>query len=362
MQYTSKDFLSEMAHYFGLESKLIAQQLESSTNDYQFIEEVAELHENDPYIRNMLSINDLVRIERDTTYKIHKGYPSPRSLYPLKMFISLGNHQFVTKDDSQEKYRYYYNPKINTEKGDILIEFTNKYPSYYMNIKKSLLILETGHFIYNIAATAKLLGSEYKLSNITHNIHLRLIKQTSIDVENDQLTKFRLKCKMRNSGPFLYPITNVNPKIISKAYSFKDELDHEFNHLEQLFDMHDFRNQLQIIPYINQGNGIFKPPTDEKGPNINYVKLNKTHPYINFKGVSFFVVFLINHEVFHLENATQYILSLGYLCQLISLNHVSQFQYCRPIKSYDIELLESLMELDTSKYTPYYCLISGTVE
>ncbi|MDP5272681.1 hypothetical protein [Chengkuizengella axinellae] len=362
MQYTSKDFLGEMAHYFGLESKLIAQQLNIRTDNYQLYNEAAELDEDELYTKNMLSVNDLVRIESDTTYKIHKGYPSPRSIYPLKMFISLGNHQFVSKDDTQERYMYYYNSNINAETGDILIEFTNKYPSYYMNIKKSLLILEMGHFLFNITKTAELLGSKYKLIDINHHIHLRRIKKPSNQVEYKKLLNFKMKCKYRNSGPFLYPITNVNPKIIHKSYSFKDETNDHFNHLEQLINIDDIRNQVKIIPYINRGNGIFESPSNEEGPRIHYMKLNKTHPYINFIGVSFFVVFLINHNVFQSEKATQYILSLGYLSQMISLNHSSESQYCRPIKSYDIELLESLLSLDTSQFTPYYCLISGTVE
>ncbi|MGM7680626.1 hypothetical protein ACSVDA_00600 [Cytobacillus sp. Hm23] len=359
MNYTAKDYLSEMAHYCGLEDKRIEQNIISRTDEYHRNKQWSE-EEIDQFLKAMLRMNDFVRVEMNTTYKLHKGYPSPRSIYPLQLFISIGNGQFVMKDDCEEKYECFHNPQFKANKGDIIIEFIDKYPNNYKNIKKTLLILEAGHLLYNILTIAKLFNRKYKLNQIDNRIQLQFLESNELNIDVEKIEQFNNACKERNSGPFLFPITTVNPYLLENPFSMKADIDDALSNLEHFFSMNQLKEQIEVVYYYNQGNGQFSSLSSD-GPKINYVELNEIYPYINFFGATSFVIFLIKNDAFKLPNAINYLLTLGYLNQLIAVNQASKYQYSRPIKSYDMEALEKLAQIDMSIYTPYYCLISGIV-
>jgi hypothetical protein len=56
------------------------------------------------FIRDILQLNDVIRVEKNSYFKIHKSYPSPRSLYPIKILVSIGSSFYVTKNDIQDVY------------------------------------------------------------------------------------------------------------------------------------------------------------------------------------------------------------------------------------------------------------------
>jgi len=112
------------------------------------------------FIRDILQLNDVIRVEKNSYFKIHKSYPSPRSLYPIKILVSIGSSFYVTKNDIQDVYELYSCENLNVPSGDIVLEFNDKYLEDYKSIKKSLLLLEMGHLLFNLLYIIKVYGKK----------------------------------------------------------------------------------------------------------------------------------------------------------------------------------------------------------
>ncbi|WP_066265347.1 hypothetical protein [Heyndrickxia acidicola] len=354
MIYNIADFLGEIAS--NNEILTITQTLESGLDKYKFLRiENGSKHIDNSYAE-LLKLNDFIRIETPGPYKLHKGYPSPRSLYPIEMFICVNENQFVLKDNYKDQYKYYSNISIKAEQGDILLEFNNKYPEHYNHIKKTLLILECGHFLYNINKVGLMLGYKYEVITIDkYRIHLKSQKVETDINKTKKITEFSRRSYLRNSGHYRHPLTplNNNTKVVLNNY------EKDFHDIERLFKNNDISEKIQIQTYLNRGNGEFLEVGSKQNNYINYRNLNMIYPYINFKGVNTFSFLLIKNRTFTTENATKYLLSLGYIAQSICMYHADYHVFCRPIKSFSFFEVEKLLKIDKDNYTPFYFLINA---
>lgn len=356
MQYTQKDFLAEMTHYYGKSTR--QQQLPHTVKPTLLSHTLEEpmIGEKQKYL---LRLNEICRVEKDTPYKVHKGYPSPRSLYPIKLFIALGEGRILSNHAICGGYEYYHYPEAPLKKGDLLLLYTDIYPEYYQYIKKTLLILETGHFLYNIFQVASLLDLRYVLRTEKERVILELQNESLDQVMNVPLIEaFLQRCKIRNSGPYRHLITVTKSPIMENITEFDQLLEQKLSELSDHFAFPLHPCQIRVITLFNDGGGNFYSSHSDL-QDIEYQRLNMIYPHINFYGVRFFTVFLLANEVFTSDQAVLYLLSLGYLAQAVSIKYANREHYCRPIKSYHLDRIETLMGVDSEAYTVFYCLISG---
>lgn len=357
MKYTVRDFLGEISANYGVEA--MEQELHSNLNGYQPVYEAPlELSPGIKRLLPFLDLNDYVRVDKDTYYKVHKGYPSPRSLYPVKLFLSLGDQSFVSKHDLEQKWEFFRNPDLCIPAGDLLLEFDEKYPAYYMHIKKTLLLLETGHFLYNILFLSQKMGIRYSLKDSPNRIHLALEQDEGRTIDNSVLTSFKECYTRRNSGPYLNPITTPYFELLGDVSQFNALLEVDIQGMNDHFGLEG--QEIQAIAYYNLGDGRFASTANEKASLISYQTMNKIYPHINFYGVSFFTFFLLEHRRLRTHQTTDYLLALGYLAQSICLKYSRLDQFCRPIKSFNIDHVEKIFSIDNSRYTPFYFLIAGS--
>ncbi|MCM3617906.1 hypothetical protein M3936_09970 [Sutcliffiella horikoshii] len=351
MNYTSNDFFQELAFNSLLNDG--EQMLERQMDDYVLVDD--DVVCDDPVQSIMTGLNDYNRIEKDTHFKVHKGYPSPRSLYPIRLFVVTKNGSFLTKNDQTKKFELYENAAREGEEGDILLEYGKVYPAYYKSIKKSLLLLEAGHLIYNIHHVAKSCEARYQVVEKNGYLLLKKAKSPNQDIQQAKLEKFYHLSSIRNSGPYLHPITAYHLiPLLDNALDFQKLTEQ----LISLFMQPLKKNAIRLIKLQNDGDGLFHIP--HKEPKVDYKKLNSIYPYINFKGVSGMYVFTLDNLVFsEEENITPYILAIGFLAQFYCMLYASEQNYCRPVKSYNIGDFEHLLGINGSHTTIMYSLIIG---
>jgi hypothetical protein len=356
MQYTQKDFLAEMTHYYG---KSTRQQQLASTVKPTFLSCTSEepmIGEKQKYL---LRLNEICRVEKDTPYKVHKGYPSPRSLYPIKLFMALGEEHLLSIQAIYGRYEYYHDPEVSLKKGDLLLLYTDIYPEYYQYIKKTLLILETGHLLYNIFQVASLLGLRYALRTEKERVILEWQKESLDQATNvPMIEAFLQRCQVRNSGPYRHLITVTQAPVMGNITDFDQLLEQALTELSDHFAFPLHPGRIRVITLFNDGGGNFYSSHPDL-QDIEYQQLNTIYPHINFYGVRFFTVFLLANEVFTSDQAALYLLSLGYLAQAISIKYANRQHYCRPIKSYHLDRIETFLGIDSGAYTAFYCLVSG---
>lgn len=359
MKYTVRDFLGELASNYGV--PFIKQELSSKLQDYQTVHRDSFwLHPSTERLMPFLDLNDYVRVEKDTYFKVHKGYPSPRSLYPVKLFLSAGHSYFLSKHDLEGSIECYRNDSFNAAEGDLVLEFDHKYPEYYLHIKKTLLLLEMGHFLYNILFLAKEMGISYKLNHSPNRIHLERVLDEGGTVDQNVLSVFKEKYTRRNSGPYLYPLTKAKFKPLQNVEEFNALVEAEILEMNTCFGLEQEKG-VQTLTYFNTGEGRFTPTVRTSHPSeISYQQMNTIYPYVNFYGVSFITFFLLQHGKSKEFELTEHLLALGYLAQSICLNYSDSDQFCRPIKSFNIDQVEQLFDMDSSRYTPFYFLVSGS--
>lgn len=351
MNYTRNDFFQELAFnsLFNNEEQVLVHQMD----DYVLLKEDVDC--DDLVQRIMMGLNDYNRVEKNTYFKVHKGYPSPRSLYPIRLFVVTENGTFITKNEQTKKFELYENAAREGEEGDILLEYGKVYPAYYKSIKKSLLLLEAGHLIYNIHYVAACCGARYKVLEKNGYLLLKKISISQHDIEHDKLEHFFQRSSIRNSGPYLHPITafNLIPLL-------DDALDYQrlTEQLDMLFEQPLQKDAIQLIKLQNDGSASFHIPDRES--NVDYRQLNSIYPYINFKGVSGMYMFTIDNLVFKEEqNMTPYILAIGFLAQFYCMMYASEDNYCRPVKSFSIGEFEHLLGINGSQTTIMYSVIIG---
>ncbi|MGE7752876.1 hypothetical protein [Lysinibacillus fusiformis] len=353
MKFTKEDLIYELEYNFKGSSK--EQEINNNLSKYKFLKYVseAELVESQFY-KEILRLNEIIRFEKNTSFKIHKSYPSPRSLYPIKIMISIDKGLFLSKNNVSEFYELYFFENKNISIGDILLEFEDIYLDTYGSIKKSLLLLEAGHLLFNILYLANHFGKTY-INNSDHDglLHLSLKSETNNLNDGEMLSHFKQSYYLRNSGPYNYPLTRTK---ISYLLNHKPDNRFNFLNISSFFECSNLVEYICVDVYVNQGKGLFK---SVKGANIiDYKSLNNLYSYINFWGVSLFTVFSIHIDAF-MDDAKNFLLTLGYLSQSESISLSSLNRFSRPIKSFKIDTMEQLLKHHNNSFIPYYALITG---
>ncbi|WP_404348157.1 hypothetical protein LG311_19740 [Sutcliffiella horikoshii] len=351
MNYTRNDFFQELAFnsLFNVEEQVLVHQMD----DYVLLDENVVC--DDPVQEMMIGLNDYNRVEKNTYFKVHKGYPSPRSLYPIRLFVATENGRFITKNERTKKFELYENAAREGEEGDILLEYGKVYPSYYKSIKKSLLLLEAGHLIYNIHYVATCCEARYNVLEKDGYLLLKKVNNPNHDFQHAKLERFYHRSSIRNSGPYLHPVTSFHLiPLLDDALDFQRLTER----LDSLFEQPLQKNAIQLMKLQNDGNGSFHVPDRET--NVDYRQLNSIYPYINFKGVSGMYIFTIDNLVFKEEqNVTSYILAIGFLAQFYCMMYASEDNYCRPVKSFSVGDFEHLLGINGSQTTIMYSVIIG---
>ncbi|WP_404445945.1 hypothetical protein LG307_20410 [Sutcliffiella horikoshii] len=351
MNYSKNDFLQELAYnsLFNNEEQI----LEHKIDDYVLLDDNAVCDNQLQEI--MTGLNDYNRVEKNTYFKVHKGYPSPRSLYPIRLFVTTRTGSFITKNEQTKKFELYENAAREADEGDILLEYGKIYPKYYKSIKKSLLLLEAGHLIFNINHVATTCGDHYTVLEKEGYLLLKKANIPHQDYQHAKLEGFYHLSSIRNSGPYLHPITAFN---LIPLLDDSSDFQRLYNQLNRLF-VHPLKeNAIQLIRLHNDGNGMFNIP--ESQTKVDYKKLNSIYPYINFKGVSGMYVFTIDNLVFNEEGkVTPYILAIGFLAQFYCMMYASEENYCRPVKSFSVGTFENLLGINGSQKTIMYSVIIG---
>ncbi|QFT90789.1 hypothetical protein FIU87_19265 [Bacillus sp. THAF10] len=351
MNYSKYDFLQELAYnsLFNYEEQILDYQLDQ----YLLLDDNVVC--DDPVLETMTGLNDYIRVEKDTHFKVHKGYPSPRSLYPIKLFVATKEGEFLTKHEQSKRFQLYENPTRSGTEGDILLEYGKIYPDYYKSIKKSLLLLEAGHLLFNINYVATTCGENYKVNIANGYLLLKKENSQKQEFDKDRLQRFYHLSSIRNSGPYLHPITAFDYlPLLDDAADFQRLC----KQLDTLFTQPLRKNAIQLIKLQNDGNGNFKVP--ESQTMVDYKQLNSIYPYINFKGVSGMYLFTIDNLVFNEEEyVTPYILAIGYLAQYYCMMYASEEHYCRPVKSFNVGAFENLLAINGNQRTIMYSVIIG---
>jgi len=304
-------------------------------------------------IREILKVDNFIRIDERNKYILHKSYPSPRAIYPLELVI-FTNGKFISMNKYSNKMFYkkniLYGHSAQYKEMDIVINIRdfNIYPGSYNKIKKSLLLLEIGHLIYNIILKTKSLGLNYKVSQINEdNIVMEVISQKEklsheVELEVSILNKVFIN---RSSGPQI--------PLISYKNCSKDRILNQF----------EYSTFKGIIPIIENKILIlnFKKEKDYFTVNnikIHYTELNNILSTINFKLIDELFIFLY-HENFIKLNLTSQIIDIGSSCQEKILLSTINGYFSRPMKSFDMAKTELLVrKIGIRNFIPHYFLVN----
>ncbi|WP_100333057.1 hypothetical protein [Bacillus alkalisoli] len=352
MNYSLNEFLGELSYNCGLIEKV--QHLTYSFDDFTLSDSNYQSFNEMENI--LLSVNDTIRVEKNTAYKVHKGYPSPRSIYPIQMFIAKSKNFFLTKNDQLETFELYKNNQLEAKEGDLVFVYKKRYPSYYQYIKKTLFLLELGHFLYNVMTVARHLKIQFTLEIKDGYLLLRKTEREEWN-ESEDIQTFLQKCRWRNSGPYKVPINSFHivDQTAVNAQGTEDEL-------RQLLPTRIDGNFIQPVSFHQDGTGLFYRQ-GKTSLAIPYEKLNEAYPYINFRGVSTVVIFLLYHQLFKNEsNLAEYLIATGFKAQFYCLDFAKEGQYCRPIKSFNIGQMENIFNIDSRESTILYTLIAGSAD
>lgn len=363
MKFTIKDYIKEISSYYG--KKDVSQNFGSNCDEYTLLKDMEMPVTNQiplSIIHTLFSANSYIRATGETSFKIHKGYPSPRSLYPLQLFLSVGEGIFLKNNEVDADQNYFKNENLIVAPGSLVLEVENKYPEYYSHIRKTLSTLEIGHLLYNILYIANLLGMDYTLNIAENRIILIHSKNTYIDddIYYNKLQKFNQSCQLRSSGPYRFRILNTSINYNNHPKYLTQNLNEICINMYDFFGI-EFKNSIQALVYYNDGSGNFICE-NQSYSDLSYQKVNKIYPHINFYGVSFFVFFLLDHTLLTDENLTGYLLILGYLAQFVCLQYVGENKFCRPIKSFDMNTVENILGINGTQYTSYYLLVAGELD
>lgn len=317
------------------------------------------------FLIEILNISKIIRIGNEKTpYKIHKSYPSARSLYPQKIYVNLEKNKYISINRFTQKLELYYS-NIKGKEDSIIIVSDDINFSQYKSIHKSLILLECGHMIYNFYEIANIFG--YNINKIIINdnkivVNLKKYKENTSEYIKAELKKIKNKYMVRNSGPYyggIYNFKRDNKKICGSNYS---EI---FKELQYILKVDIFK-YLKIIELINNYNDGFV--NNKLGINIPYYMFNSEYQYLDFRSSEKYILFLVNKKEILKKSKyiTKIVLSIGCICQKILLENTTRYKYNRPLKqilSNDLwDKIKKQSNINLDKYYQFYGLVSGIFE
>ncbi|MBF0787078.1 MULTISPECIES: hypothetical protein [unclassified Streptococcus] len=351
MRFTQEDFIADYSFFRGHSI------FEQVTEEEEFVWNKGEsVDKVSPLVEEIFEIFSVSRISEcsQTPYLIHKSYPSARSFYLQECFICNGGNEFLYKNEVSDKYQVVYcqNNDVSFEKGDILIKTGKMKYDLYKSIRKTLMLLELGHIVYNIHLV--LSKFDFKINRIKMDTNYTLISLENGSVFTPALTLKALHqlYVLRTSGPYLKRIIDFNRQI-NAHYLFKTNIQEAFR---CLFNV-EYDSTI-IRMYIFRNNGV--DGFCYENITLSYSILNKVYQYIDFRSASQYTLFAIKRE-FH-KIFEQYIVFLGYIAQECCLHNSCYGRYNRPVKQVlPVKVWESFFADDCRQYYPFYGIITGNI-
>jgi hypothetical protein len=376
LNYSIKDFIYELNHFLNYRKDLFpaeggildieAFQRPERTIDPDFLKGEDLWKEEYHFFHSLLDLDQMYRFDGVSPYKFHRSYPSPRSLYPLKLLIRpAGSKKLYCKNQFTEEIEEYTFSTNSYNCHEVIIIYNSKvYPEFYINIKKSLLILELGHLLYNIHMLIEPYSSKVSLKIMDQYVSLGIYD------EEENLKRFRLDDDFhsillkRTSGTFrngLTPLLRYNDhqliydqfieylKICTEAASDFFKLD-----VKDVIGLYIMSNSNGI--YFDLYNYFEREKIASK---VRYMELNRMYPYIHFRGVNFLITFSIKHKALLENEISRIILLIGFICQASALFFTNKDMFSRPLKSFSMELMEKQLNLNSGAESLHYLLAAG---
>lgn len=345
MKYTKKDLICDY-----LSSCKIFEYEQEYREEYTFFNKIDKSISLEERYLKILEIMKVCRIENfnRSYYKKHKSYPSARSFYKQKIWISIGNNNFATINEFTGEIIVYENKFIDSDKGDIIITADNIKFENYKRIHNTLNVLEVGHMIYNISEISKKYGFSIKVNAKVDNfVCIKSEKKNNLiydSIENKYIT--------RTSGKYIGKLINLNMNVEEAFYEIKTNKEKDFYSL--------FSYELKsIVKYIvfrnNKCDGFVFG--DIK---IDYEILNKEYSYIDFRSCSQYTLLIFDKSIIKKKIITDYILFMGYLAQEICILNSKKYIYNRPVKQVYIPIWKEILKNTVYKDDiPFYGVITG---
>lgn len=358
MKYTLSDYICD--YLYITDGKTFTQPYQSEDNlNWKFISIITQVNK---FYETLLFCDKIIRIAPYTysPYKVHKSYPSARSLYPLKLWVCLSKGYFITNDDKSGKYALFYNDDLTyLSPGTVLITNDEINLPIYKSIHKSLEYLEMGHLLYNLFEVYKIFGNSFIIDNSPVNFTALILKEEKDTFKVDfnsvrkKILQFKEKARYRNSGSYYSRINNLDSH--RDKNFFKVELDLQ-EHYMSLFNKKE-KCPLIVTYFSNDNNGYFV--SDEI--KIPYHKLNKEYNFINFRTCSQFTLISLKKDFFvGKRNFIDEIQYIGFVAQIICLNNSLPNFYNRPVKQVLVKAWNNdLLKNQREQALPIYGVISG---
>lgn len=354
MYYNFKDYVSD--YIYTTTGDSLGQNYQSKDLKWHYIKKIKKVN---PFFELILFCDKIIRVSssKKTPYKIHKSYPSARSFYPLKLWLSVGEGYFITNDNISGDYSLYYSNKFKLPKNTVLITNNEINLSNYKPIHKTLESLEIGHLIYNLFEVYNIFGHSFTVDNTSTNYTTIILKEQKNILNNknrcQKIHAFKEKAYLRNSGNYLKKINNFDLNSVEKKFEINLNLREIYSSLYNTKESHS----IIITHFFNDVNGSFS----NSKVKIPYYKLNKEYGFINFRTCSQYT--LISLETDFYMNKTNYINDIqfiGFIAQNICLNNSSLNFYNRPVKQVSINSWNNdFLKEQEKKYLPMYGVISG---
>ncbi|MFI3124798.1 hypothetical protein ODU07_04770 [Streptococcus suis] len=353
MKYDKKDLFCD---YLSLNSILEHAQdyrLNAQTWVYLFTLSKNELNEFD---RAILTINKTCRITRNSysPYTLHKPFPSARSYYPERVWISLGKGHFLSYFENDDSYKVYYNEEAKeVEAASVLLSTEDIQVAHYRAIHNSLITLELGHIIYNIECIFNIFGFSILVDSLSMKRYIIIQKGESVEdnLTFKNLVEVKRLFQLRSSGSYRYKLINLDNDFTNYQYTPAINLETSFKKL--------FASQLKgiIQRVVLYNNGEYF--TDSNGEYIvQFFELNREYYFVDFRTASQYTLLLIKLPPIQ-DELIDYILFMGYLAQEICINNAGLGRYNRPVKQVNFTFWKNILGDKYKDFLPFYGVITG---
>lgn len=357
MRYTNQDFIADVSFCFRNKDYGIQNPFKSI-----YMQKLNSHIELNPYENEILKLNQIIRVDsvNRTPYILHMSYPSARSIYKIKMYIV--KEDKLCSTDIWGNPITYQIPKewisdLSGADNSIIIQALPLDEERYVNIQKTLQILEVGHLLYNVTYIASLYGYTISFDNKCPEelVMIKLKQNKKIDDLNKidlSLKEFWEKAYLRTSGKYYGGLMDFSNAQDSK-YLLENHLSH---HITLQRDMWKY---IKILRFVNNNNGEYS--CIEENISVSYEDLSKEYSYVNFRTATQITLYFISKDALFQENIADLIQYIGFLAQDTCINNAKANVYNRPVKQVMHLFWNPILKTNNtiSNYIPFYGVLTG---
>ena len=277
----------------------IADAMVRKNRNWHFIQEYRMLDKNWVYVKkatnmsdlfiNILKVNQYTRASSKSysIYRLHKAYPSARSFYKAKLWISLGNGMAMTMNDIDNTFGVYYYDIFHDINQDRIILMSEEIDDEnYGSIHNTLTILELGHMVYNLHYICSCFNSSIRIQIKSRYVLVDLVEDEQVKRE---IKKYNQLAQLRSSGSYSNKLINFS--LDHSAYRYVSVIDRK-KVFKQLFNQ-ELNDVIEVLEFINTGICFWNEEYDIQ---ISFEELNAQYDFVDFKSATQYTLFLINKE------------------------------------------------------------------